>query len=428
MLGNPTITLNNKPTLGSMSNKAIALLCYLVLNKDKMYNRDKLASIFWDSSNIETTRYNLRYTLWSLRKILDADKNQIPIIVTYKDCCGINSEAAISTDIFEMEKLLEESIEFKGPDYIENLNKIKNIYKGEFLEGFYINKCPEFNDWVFFERERLQRMYFEVLYRLTKLYKSSGNYFKSIEILNEMLKTNPLQEDLYEELIKNYLELGDRGSALNQYKRCSNILRDELNISPNESIRKLYNDIKCSNKSSYHISSEKLKVMFINETNSAKKQEDKFLSEMKNVIEVICYPKYKIPYSTLSDCVRTIIDNFNHDLLRKLPQYYWKDISRIESSAYEIYSAEINADSLTPASEKIRIFTALERLFNTISTNMHFCINIKQLQWIDNISMEFMTYYISRNRYSNITFILEGLENDPIYSGLIKLISTEELS
>jgi DNA-binding SARP family transcriptional activator len=66
MLGNPAIILNNKPILGSMSNKAIALLCYLVLNKDKMYSRDKLASIFWDSANIETIRYNLRYTLWSL--------------------------------------------------------------------------------------------------------------------------------------------------------------------------------------------------------------------------------------------------------------------------------------------------------------------------------------------------------------------------
>ncbi|MDD4504151.1 MAG: BTAD domain-containing putative transcriptional regulator, partial [Clostridiaceae bacterium] len=289
MLGNPTITLNNKPILNSMSNKAVALLCYMVLNKDKMYSRDKLASIFWDSANIETARYNLRYNLWSLRKILDADKKQIPVIETYKDCCKINSDAAIYTDIFEMEKLLEENLKSKESDFIENLNKVKNIYKGEFLEGFYINKCPEFNDWVFFERERLQIKYFEVLHRLTKLYKSAGNYLKSIEILNEMLKINPLQEELYEELIKNYLELGDRGAALNQYKRCSNILRDELNIGPNESIRKLYHDIKNSNKSfqksiyqpSNYISSAKLRVIFIDEKNSSKKLEDKVMSEME---------------------------------------------------------------------------------------------------------------------------------------------------
>jgi DNA-binding SARP family transcriptional activator len=436
MLGNPTITLNNKPILGSMSNKAIALLCYLVLNKDKMYNRDKLASIFWDSANIETIRYNLRYTLWSLRKILDADKKQIPFIETYKDCCRINSNAAIYTDVFEMEKLLKENLELEGSECIENLNKIKSIYKGEFLEGFYINKCPEFNDWVFFERERLQKIYFEVLHRLTKLYKSSGNYFKSIEILNEMLKINPLQEELYEELIKNYLELGDRGSALNQFKRCSNILRDELNISPNESIRKLHYDIINSNiyskepviTASSNISLEKLRVIFIDESKPAKKQEDEIVTEINNTIRIVCFPKPVLLYSALSDCIRIIIDSFDHDLLRKLPQYYWKDISRIESGAYEICSAETNTDNLTPESEKIRIFKALEKLFNVISANMHFCINIKHLQWIDNVSMEFLTYYIFRNRYSNIAFILEGLENESINSDFLKYLCTEEIS
>jgi len=430
MLGNPTITLNNKPILGSMSNKAIALLCYLVLNKDKMYNRDKLASIFWDSANIDTIRYNLRYTLWSLRKILDADKNQIPIIETYKDCCRINPDAAIYTDVLEMEKLLKENLDLEGSECIENLNKIKSIYKGEFLEGFYINKCPEFNDWVFFERERLQRLYFEVLYRLTKLYKTSGNYFKSIEILNEMLKINPLQEELYEELIKNYLELGDRGSALNQFKRCSNILRDELNISPNESIRKLHYDIINSSiyskepvkKPSSNIHTGKLRVVFIDENKPAKKQEDKIAAEINNAIRITCFHKSVLSYSALSDCVRIIIDSFDHDLLRKLPQYYWKDISRIESGVYEIYSSDTNTDNLTLESEKIRIFKALEKLFNVISSNTHFCIYIRQLQWIDDISMEFLTYYISRNKYSNIVFILEGHETETINADLIEFL------
>lgn len=429
MLGNPSIILNNKPISGSMSNKAAALLCYLVLNRDKMYSRDKLASIFWDSASIETARYNLRYTLWSLRKILDADKQQAPFIITYKDCCRINPDASIYTDISEMEKLLEENLESTGSDLIESLNKVKSIYKGEFLEGFYINKCPDFNDWVFFERERLQRKYFAVLHQLTKLYKSTGSYLKSIEILNEMLKINPLQEELYEELIINYIELGDRGSALNQYKRCSNILRDELNISPNESIRKLYNDIKNANShqqepvypASGLIPSSKLQVVFINENKIVNRQ------EMGNTISIICHPLVKVPYSALSDCARMIIDNFNHDLLRKLPPYYWKDISRIENSANEVFPSEINNDSLTHASEKIRIYIAFESLFNLISANMHFSISIKALHYIDKPSMEFLIYYISRNRYSNMTVVLEGREREPLYSDFIKYIETEGL-
>lgn len=436
MLGNPTITLNSKPISGSISNKAAALLCYLVLNKDKAYSRDKLATIFWDSATIETSRYNLRYTLWSLRKILDADKEQIPLIVTYKDCCRINPDASIYVDVFEMEKLLHENLESKGPDFIETLEKVKTIYKGEFLEGFYINKCPEFNDWVFFERERLQRKYFEVLSNLTKLYKSAGDYHKSIEILNEMLKINPLQEELYEELIKNYLGLGDRISALNQYKRCSNILRDELNISPNENIRKLYNDIKNINKASpeaicqspTNAHTARIRVIFSAEEKSSKKHKDQISFEAENSICIVCHPAFRISYGILSDLIRIIIDKFNHDLLRKLPQHYWKDIYRIESGACEIHSAEIFTDNLTPSSEKVKIFTALERLLNIVSSQLHFKISIESLQYMDDISLEFLKYYIFRNKYSNITFILKGNQDEPVYSDFIKHIDAEGLS
>lgn len=420
VLGNLTITLNKKTITSSMSNKAAALLCYLVLNKDKIFSRDKLSSIFWDSASTDTARYNLRYTLWSLRKVLDADKNQIPVILTYKDFCRINPEASIYVDVFEMEHHLEESIQLEGPELIGALDRIKGIYKGEFLEGFYINKCPEFNDWVFFERERLQRKHFEVLYRLTKLHKSTGNYLKSIEILNEMLIVNPLQEELYEELIKSYLELGDRASALNQYKRCSNILRDELNISPNENIRKLHDEIKNASKTSREpaehpkaiTSSSGLRVILIDEEKSTEKPENQFLSDNQHLITVLCHPAVQVSYACLSDFVGIIIETIDNSSLGKLPQYYWKDIRRIESTAYRICPDEIPMDSLTSVSEKIRVFKAIESLLNTVSMEIPFCIYIKSIQWIDETSLEFLKFFICRNKSSNITFVLEGSDID----------------
>jgi len=433
MLGNLTINLNRIPITGSLSNKAAALLCYLVANKDKAFSRDKLASIFWDSSAAETSRYNLRYTLWSLRKILDADKGQFPIILTHKDSCRINPDISIFTDVSEMERLLNDNPESDGAGLEEKLDMIKSIYKGEFLEGFYINKCPEFNDWVFFERERLQRKYYEVLSRLTRLYKANGSYYKSIEVLNEMLRINPLQEELYEDLIKDYIELGDRSSALNQYKRCSNILRDELNISPNEGIRKLYQVIKSSgssiNEHSYRASAGKpvsgLRAIFLEEKSCAEALPDNSPTDTEVTISVICHPAVRITFGTLSDIIRMIIENLSQDLLKKLPQHYWKDLYRIESSACEVYSSAISTDSLTLPSEKIKVFTALERLLNIVSSEMQFGVNIKAYQWMDDISMEFLKYYISRNRTAIITFRLEGPANETLFSELSEFITAE---
>ncbi len=425
MLGNLRILLNGKPVLGKMSSKAAALLCYLAINRNKAFSREKLSSIFWESAASETARYNLRYTLWTLRKLFNAEKKQPEVILTEKDSCFINPELKITVDALDMENLAISLQRDNSIEPVQLLETIKGLYKGDFLEGFYINKSVEFNDWVFYERERLQRIYFEALSCISKLHIEAGDYRGSIQLLNDMLRINPLQEELYEALIRNYLELGDRNAALSQYRRCSDILREELNISPNESIDTLYRQIKFNDQPVSSTSDKKvlqyepsgLKLIIYSDSLPG---ESELMQPRQDILTVYasCLPVIELQYGCLSDLIRAILRWCPQHILKELPKCFWRDLYRIEAGALDFTGEAFTVDQLTALSEKIRIFAALERLFNTIAERISFTVHIQSVQWIDKLSMEFFRYFLFRNHDVPMTVVFSGMVQEELAADL----------
>ncbi len=99
-----------------------------------------------------------------------------------------HQKSVLDVDVFHFKDFTEAIHEKDDYLSISYLEQAKEIYRGEFLEGCYIKNCPELNDWIFYERERLQRKYFEVLYQLIYYYKKVSQYLKAIDILEKMLK------------------------------------------------------------------------------------------------------------------------------------------------------------------------------------------------------------------------------------------------
>lgn len=414
--GNLDIFLDNKSIKENLSYKGIALLAYLAVNKGKSFNRDKLAYMFWDSSSSNAARYNLRYTLWSLRKAIKDNKNETKFIISHKDDCQLNPNSHISVDVLELEELIDGIEKSNDKEYLSSLERIKNIYKGEFLEGFYVKGCIEFNDWFFYERERIQRRYFQSLNKLSAIYKAQEKYFKSIEVYEEMLKINPLQEQLYVELMKIYFKLGHRKSALKQYERCCKVLREELNISPMETTKEVYKQILSSNRPPGNRDDGTI------EHNALKK------GVLNKKLCLDCYPINDIPYYFVSKMVEKLIDAWDRLVLKDIPTYYWKDIFRIQPKVAE-FIGEINCyDNLTDKTEKNRIFIALGELLYEIAKDKSFLVEIRNFQWIDNISFDFIKYFLFLYPKANIKIIIyydKTIEDNKI-DQLIKYYKTNK--
>ena len=147
-LGTLSIKLNDRPIQEYMSGKAIGLLCFLVLNSEKVFGREKLVELFWGNSDYDAAKYNLRYSLWTLRKIFKNNDAE-DVIVNVKNGCKVNEAYQIITDVQQLNNILS-NVEVDSRHYeMLTLDDIHSIYQGEFFEGFYLKNCPEFNDWLF---------------------------------------------------------------------------------------------------------------------------------------------------------------------------------------------------------------------------------------------------------------------------------------
>ncbi|MCT4619573.1 MAG: hypothetical protein N4A62_09315 [Marinisporobacter sp.] len=431
LLGEVKIFWNEKNITENLSTKAIAILCVLSITPEKSCSRDKLISYFWQSSKDNAAKYNLRYTLWSMRKILKTnEENTESIIINIKDKCKINSKVEVITDVYEVNHVLEFLNEENKEKYIEKLEWARKILSGEFMERVFFKSCHEFNDWIFYMREKFQRAYLDVLHKLSQAYSMGENYLKSIEILEGMLRLNPLQEELYVEIIEVYLKTGNRKAALLQYEKCCDILRDELNVSPMESTKKIYKKIIESEKTSYYIKEVETKItrdehvrILFTEKENFENLKKKFFCE-EEYFYTKCYPIKEVDYYWMSEFIEAIINKKEICALNNIPEMIRESLSIIQIELFPInHSYQMRGGSRE--GERIRIFSAMNYLLKTL--NKKTIIFIENFQWIDDVSFEFFKYFVLKCKNFKGLFVLSGNYKDKRFEELEEFITIEKM-
>ncbi|MBS4538296.1 hypothetical protein GOQ27_07460 [Clostridium sp. D2Q-11] len=416
LLGRVEVLWEGQSIIDQLSHKSIGILSYMAIKKDKSFSRNKIANIFWDSSDSNSSRYNLRYNIWSLRKIFKNNDEEVDLFIADKESIRFNDEFNIYVDAENFHHKIKNSKE----NTIKDLEYLKGLYKGEFLEGFYIKDSSEFNDWVFYEREKFQRNYIKILSKLVDHYKSIEEYQKAIDILENMININPLKEELYLQLIKIYIKLGDRDLALHHYKRCCTVLREELNIGPMEETKKIFNQIqkgeipqeKKEKEIKIEIKVKKKKTnlnLHYTDENTLEQVLERINPDRdKKIIYTYTYPLGNIEYYWISEVVDRIIEDYPRNILKRLPKYYWQDLSLINSATEKYLEDILSSQEMMDN----KIFKALEDLLSEISKDEPLVIILDYVDAIDKKSLEFIKYILYRERFKNMTLVLIGKDDE----------------
>ncbi len=128
--GNPDVLFERKSIADQFSSKSLALLAYLVVNGDRSFSRDHLSCLLWSQSGKEAAFSNLRYNLWSINKVIESFTGK-SLVHTRKDKIQLIEGVPFESDVDALKSLAE------GED-LQTLEQVKLIYKGDFLEGFYL--------------------------------------------------------------------------------------------------------------------------------------------------------------------------------------------------------------------------------------------------------------------------------------------------
>jgi DNA-binding SARP family transcriptional activator len=224
--------------------KALALLIYLAVRKGK-FSRDELATLLWPESDQSSARANLRRTLYVINKDLGEE-----IVSSDKEIIFLDPEIDVWTDIEEFRRYVEESA-LPSESSMDNLSlrtklleKAAALYEGDFLAGFTLPDCPEFDEWQFFESENLRGSLASILQQLVSIYEIQGDFTQAIAHARHWLSLDPMHEPAHRLLMALYAKSGQHAAALRQYKECERILDQELGVPPQPETINLYQNIR----------------------------------------------------------------------------------------------------------------------------------------------------------------------------------------
>jgi DNA-binding SARP family transcriptional activator len=215
------------------------LMAYLLLNRHRTHSREKLANLFWGDQDQDRARSCLRTALCRLRRTLESEgiPAETCLLTTSTGEVGFNQKCKHWLDVAAFEELagqvLSQPINAIEAAEAQKLERALRLRTGELLEGFY-------DDWVLWERERLQRLYLNGLAHLLQYYRHHEAYEQSLECGHRILLCDPLREEIHREMMRLYLESGQRALAIQQYETCRKILATELNIQPMKETQALY--------------------------------------------------------------------------------------------------------------------------------------------------------------------------------------------
>ncbi len=241
LFGKLRIISSEQVALHLEPRRAEELLCYLLLYRDRLHEREKIATLFWPDAPPGYAKRYFRQTLWQLQSVLNHRTTPAAhlLYATYEQV-GINQQADYWLDVAQFERAFAAVEDMPGkafcPEQADQVRAAVQLYQGDLLEGWY-------QDWCIYERERFQSMYMALLDKLLNYSEAHGEYEAGVTYGAQILRQDRAREQTHRQLMRLHYLAGNRSAAIHQYENCVVALREELDVVPAKSTVTLYKAI-----------------------------------------------------------------------------------------------------------------------------------------------------------------------------------------
>jgi predicted ATPase/DNA-binding SARP family transcriptional activator len=250
VLGALTVLIDGIPVNSFESDKVRALLVYLAVEAHRSHHRETLIGLLWPDCPEETARHNLRQALFNLRLALGDHTAKPPFLIITRDSIQFNQESDFSLDLAQFsasfnawEKDRDRERKYASK-FVTPLEEMVGLYRGDFLQQFFLEDSAEFEEWKLVHREALRQHVLDALTYLTNEYEQRADYSAARRYAMRQLELDPWREESHCQLMRALALSGQRSAALVQYETCRRVLLEELGVEPSAKTRELYEQIR----------------------------------------------------------------------------------------------------------------------------------------------------------------------------------------
>jgi adenylate cyclase len=208
-------------------HRRLALLAVLAASGEKGRSRDQLLLLFWPDGTQSRGRHSLEQLLYAIRGSIDED------VFAGVNPVRLNS-AVVGSDVGDFQSALERG----------DLETAVEMYRGPFLEGFYLADAPEFAEWLEIERGRLERGYSGALERLAQSADAAQDRAAAVTWWRKLAEADPVSAKNATGLIRALMNAGDHASALQYAEHYEDVVREALGTSIGPAVAALVADVR----------------------------------------------------------------------------------------------------------------------------------------------------------------------------------------
>jgi DNA-binding SARP family transcriptional activator len=209
--------------------------------------KDVLIEDLWSETSPTSAQRNFKVVLHRLRKLLKPPKIKglgssyvilkNNLVSLRKNFCRTDLDEFLALGSRGRKAELSGDIDKAISCYVSAID----LYGGDFLtEELY-------TPWVESRRRELRTMYTDLLFRTAELYQAQGSSKKAAEYYRLVVKTDPVNEGAYQNLMQIFSNRGMRAEAIHIYEECKRVLESDLGVDPSELTVSIYKKILNSN-------------------------------------------------------------------------------------------------------------------------------------------------------------------------------------
>src|SRR5579864_1977272 len=211
------------------TRKAIALLALLAVT-GREHSREQLADLLWPEADSVKGRASLRRTL-SVTAAVMGDG-----LVISRAAIAVDP-ALVRVDVREFNALI-------GRPDAASLERAAGLYRDDFLAGFTLRGCPDFEEWQASVSEELRQALARGLQRLVAACIADGALERAAGHARRWLQLDPLHEPAHQVIIRLHGWAGQRSAAMRQYRSLVRVLDRDLAVRPLPETTRLYDDVR----------------------------------------------------------------------------------------------------------------------------------------------------------------------------------------
>jgi TolB-like protein/DNA-binding SARP family transcriptional activator/Tfp pilus assembly protein PilF len=192
----------------------LALVALLSLTPGCRLSRDKLIAWLWPESDTERGRNLLKVATYVLRSALDDD-----VLISAGDELRLNTDL-VEVDVAEFDAALQRL------DFARAIA----LYRGPFLDGFFLPDAPEFAHWADGERMRLAGGYCRALEAVAEQASAAGDSDVALQWWKLRAAQDPFDSRVALRLMHAFEATGNRAGALQHGAIHTRLLENEFGM------------------------------------------------------------------------------------------------------------------------------------------------------------------------------------------------------